>query len=73
MANYLEKDDTGNPILHTPTFRIVKDNEILFFDSLERIKANVTDESYWNQNNYEMKKAYIEAGISNYLKDESNL
>ena len=67
LNDYLEKDDEGNVILHTPTFLIIKDNEIIYFDSLERIKANVSEDDYWNEYNYNLKKAYIEAGLDNYL------
>ena len=67
LIDYLEKDDTGKMILHTPSFLVVKNNEIIFFDSLERIKANMQDEDYWTDYNYNLKKAYIEAGFNNYL------
>ncbi len=67
LNDYLEKDDEGKVILHTPTFVILKDNKILFFDSLERLKANTDEDEYWNGYNYNMKKAYIEAGLKNYL------
>ena len=73
LNDYLEKDDQGNVILHTPTFVIVKDGEIIYFDSLKRIKANVSDEEYWDDYNYNLTKAYVEAGLSNYVgnKDDS--
>ncbi len=67
LIDYLEKDDNGKMILHTPSFLVVKNNEIIFFDSLERIKANMQDEDYWTDYNYNLKKAYIEAGFNNYL------
>lgn len=67
LNHYLEKDDEGNVILHTPSFLIVKNNEIIYFDSLERIKADVTEDEYWDEYNYNLKKAYIEAGLKNYL------
>ena len=69
LTYYLEKDDTGNMILHTPSFLIVKDNIIIYFDSLERLKASMTEEDYWTDSNYNLKKAYIEAGLENYLNE----
>ena len=71
LINYLEKDDSGNPILHTPSLLIIKDNNIIFYDSLERLRANITEEDYWTDYNYNLKKAYIEAGLNSYLNDEN--
>lgn len=67
LIDYLENDDQGNIILHTPAFLIVKNGEIIFYDSLERQKANSSADEYWNNYNYNLKKAYIEAGLNNYL------
>lgn len=72
LNDYLEKDDQSNVILHTPTFVIVKDNEIVYFDSLNRIKANMSDEEYWNDYNYNLIKAYVEAGLKNYVGSEDD-
>ena len=68
LNDYLEKDDMGKVFLHTPSFLIIKDNKVIYFDSLERIKANISDDEYWTTYNYSLKKAYIEAGLKNYLK-----
>ena len=70
LNDYLEKDDTGNVILHTPAFLIIKDSEVIYYDSLERIKANMSDEDYWTDYNYNAKKALVEAGLINYLGEE---
>ncbi len=67
LVDYLEKDDEGNVILHTPAFLVIKDQDILFYDSLARLKANVTEDEYWNDENYSLKKKYVEAAIDNYL------
>ena len=72
LMDYLEKDDSGNMILHTPTFVIVKDKTIIYFDSLERLKASMNDEDYWTDYNYGLKKAYVEAGLENYLKQDDD-
>ncbi len=73
LMDYLYKDDAGNTILHTPSFLIIKNGDIIYFDSLERLKANISEEDFWNDTNYNLKKAYIEAGINNYLSEPEEL
>ena len=73
LMDYLEKDDVGNIILHTPAFLIIKNDDIIYYDSLERLKANTSEEDYWNDYHYNLKKAYIEAGLTNYLAEVSDV
>ncbi|MBQ4584139.1 MAG: hypothetical protein IJA94_04560 [Bacilli bacterium] len=68
LTNYLQKDDVGKVDIQAPTFLVIKDGSVIYFDSdTSRIQANLSEEDYWNDYNKNLKKAYIEAGLKNYL------
>lgn len=68
MKNYLQKDDRGKIDFYSPTFFIIKEGKVIYYDDdASRIRANLSEEEYWNDYNRNLKKAYLEAGIKNYL------
>lgn len=69
LNGMLEQDDQGKLNIYAPSFLIMKDNEILLFDQMERLKGD-TKEDYWNEFNTNLKKSYFKAGLNNYLKEE---
>lgn len=68
LKNYLLKDDEGKINLQAPTFFIIKEGNFIYFDEdASRIQANLSEDDYWNDYNKNLKKAYLEAGLKNYL------
>lgn len=68
LTNYLQKDDLGNIDVQSPTFLVIKEGNVIYFDAdTSKIQANLSEEDYWNDYNKNLKKAYIEAGLKNYL------
>jgi len=70
LNGLLEQDDQGKLNIYAPSFLIMKDNEILLFDQMERLKGDTKEEDYWNEFNTNLKKSYFKAGLNNYLKEE---
>ncbi|MBQ9834082.1 MAG: hypothetical protein IJO33_02715 [Bacilli bacterium] len=68
LNNYLFRDDEGNVDIDAPTFLVIKDGNVIYFDSdTSRLQANISEEDYWNEYNKNLKRSYIEAGLNNYL------
>ena len=69
LNGMLEQDDQGKLNIYAPSFLIMKDNEIILFDQMERLKGDTKEEDYWNEFNTNLKKSYFKAGLNNYLKE----
>lgn len=68
LTNYLYTNDEGKVNLEAPTFIIIKNYNIIYFDSdASKIQANLSEEDYWNDYNTSLKKLSLEIGLKNYL------
>ena len=66
----LEKDDQGKLSIYAPSLLIMKDEKVVLFDQMERLKGDTKEEDYWNEYNLNLKKSYFRAGLNNYLTEE---
>lgn len=68
LTNYLQKDDEGNIDLQSPTFLVIKEGNVIYFDAdTSRLPANLSEEDYWNEYNKSIKKTQLEVALNNYL------
>lgn len=70
LKNYIYKDDLGQIHLAAPSFVIVKNKEILYYDEeTAHVLSVLTPESYWTDYNVGLKKETLNAAFQNYLED----
>ncbi len=70
LEMYLTKNDLGNVELSAPSFVIIKDKNILYYDDeTSRLLSYLTPKSYWTEYNEGLKKATFDVAIKTYLED----
>lgn len=70
LETYLTKNDLGKIELSAPSFVIIKDKNILYYDDeTSRVLSALTKDSYWTEYNEGLKKATLDTAFKAYLED----
>ena len=71
LKDYLVIDDSGNMDIKAPTFVVLKQGKIVYYDdTLAYLKGDIAPEDYFSENKKQQTKFNLDKVIKEYLKED---